>query len=690
MKMERFLAFTGPSFLASGDGSYMIARTISEARYIELCDLVIAASRAYYESDNLLLDDATYDDAMRDIALAEQSTSGWANRNVAQSVAADALSGGDVTHTSAMLSLDNAMDMDELSAWFNRFTKAIGDEKPLVVVEPKLDGLAISARYENGQLVQAATRGDGRSGQDVTARARNAKGLPQTLSKPIDIELRGEVFMSNADFESANSIRIANGKAAFVNQCAGAGGAIRSQSATYDLPLTFACYGASGNPAVDGYLHTTAMDFVRQLGVQTARSLAGLDEVVHCGIDGVRAEVESFATRRTTLGFPIDGAVIKANAQSARDKAGSGSKSPRWAIAFKYPAEERLSTLLEVIWQIGRTGVITPRARIEPVEVRKATVTYATMHNPQFVIDMGWKIGDVVGVRRAGDVVPQLLAPLVARRSGSEIAIEMPSVCPRCHGPIDKSNLRWRCEAGRGCGSSESIEYAVGRDALDIEGMGGKVVGQLVELGRVSDVADLFTLTERDLSTLDRMGEQSAKNILAQIEKAKSQPFARFVIALGIRGTGRSLSRRLVASFPTFASLRNATVNDLASVEGIGIEKSALIREELDELDDVMAKLEALGLGVGATVSTSSAPTSAALTGKSVVVTGSMTGPLAELSRNEMNELIEAHGGKVSSSVSAKTSLVVAGDAAGSKLDKATALGVTVLSPTEFAALLGL
>jgi DNA ligase (NAD+) len=668
----------------------MSEATISEARYNELCDLVIAASRAYYEGDDLLLDDATYDDAMRDIALAEQSTSGWATRNVAQSVAADALSGGDVTHTSAMLSLDNAMDIDELGAWFNRFAKSIGDEKPLVVVEPKLDGLAISARYEKGILVQVATRGDGRSGEDVTLRARSAKGLPQTLGKPIDIELRGEILMSDDDFESANTVRIANGKSAFVNPRNGAAGALRSQSATYDLPLTFACYGASGNSAIDGYLHTTAMDFVRQLGVQTARSLAGLDEVVQCGIEGVRAEVESFAARRATLGFAIDGAVIKANAQSARDKAGSGSKSPRWAIAFKYPAEERLSTLQEVIWQIGRTGVITPRARITPVEVGGVTVEYATMHNPQRVLDRGWMIGDVIGVRRAGDVIPELLAPLVARRTGAEEIIGLPVVCPRCHGPIDKSNLRWRCEAGRGCGSSESIEYAVGRDALDIEGMGGKVVGQLVELGRVSDVADLFTLTERDLSSLERMGEQSAKNILAQIEKAKSQLFARFVIALGIRGTGRSLSRRLVTTFQTFEALRNATVNDLASVEGIGIEKSALIREELDELDDVMAKLEALGLGVASSAPTASAPTSAALSGKSVVVTGSMTGPLAEFSRTGVNELIEFHGGRSSSSVSAKTSFVVAGDAAGSKLDKAKSLGIAVITPEEFAQLLGL
>ena len=698
---------SGPSgsLPAHLDPEHGTVQITSSADYLLVCDLVEGAARAYYEDETLELDDATYDTLLRAVSVVEAAHPEWADRGLSTQVAAGALAGGEVVHSVPLLSLDNAMDADELDEWFVRLANALGHPGEHFCVEPKLDGLAISARYVAGVLVQVATRGDGKTGEDCTLRASVAAGLPTELPWPVDVEIRGEVVMTDADFEAANVLRIANGKPAFLNPRNGAAGALRNQSAAYSLPLTFAAYGAHGYPAVDGN-HSAAMTWLRTLGVQTARSLAGLDEAVLDDRDAVVALIQHFADAKATLGFAIDGAVVKADTAADRAAAGTTSKAPRWAIAFKYPADERLTTLLAVNWQVGRTGVLTPRARVAPVEVGGVTVEFATMHNPTLLAERGWMLGDVVGVRRAGEVIPELLAPVVAKRVGNPAiaAIAVPATCPRCHGAIDKSQVRWRCARGRACGLAEAIRYAVSRDALDIEGMGDKLVTQLVEAGTVGDVADLFALTEPDLAGLERMGATSAANVLAQIEGARHQPFARLVTALGIRGTGRSLSRRIAARFADFDALRGASLAALAEVAGIGTEKALLIAEELAELDPTIDKLVAAGLGLAAAPrGTVDAPAAEAagplaggplvggsLAGKTIVVTGSMTGPLAGTSRNEMNELIESAGATASSSVSKKTSLVVAGEAAGAKLAKATELGIEVMDPESFAVLLGL
>jgi DNA ligase (NAD+) len=674
--------------------------TTTKAQYNKAVSDITQASRAYYTSDTVTMDDATYDALLRSVAAIELVHPEWATTNTTTAVAAGALDQGDVTHSSAMLSLDNAMDDGELEAWFNRLSKLLAATRFDLVVEPKLDGLAISATYVDGTLVQVATRGDGKSGEDVTARAGTIKGLPAKLKQSVSIEIRGEVLMSDEDFESSNALRAKIGKSPFVNKRNGAAGALRNQGTEAAYPLTFASYGAYGLANVEGD-YVDAMKFVRSLGVNTAREMVGLTEGAVDRLAHVRTYIRSFLERRDSYDFDIDGAVVKVNTSANRDLAGNSSKAPRWAIAFKYPAQERLATLINVNWQVGRTGVITPRAEITPTEVGGVTVTFATMHNVDHIERNGWRIGDVVGIRRAGDVVPELLAPVTAQRPSTAVIIELPVVCPRCGGSIDKSQARWRCSRGRVCGAVEAISYAVSRDALDIEGMGSKLVTQLVESGRVTDVADLFTLTASELAKFDRMGETSAANIVIQIETAKTQPLARFITSLGIQGTGRSLSRRIAVAFPNLTDLLDIGMGALEQVDGIGAEKSQLIISELVDLTEVIEKLVKLGLP--ATSSTEAATTSSSadaataqalvgkpLAGKTVVVTGSMTGILAEKSRNEMNELIEAAGGKSSSSVSKNTSFVVAGESAGSKLDKANELGVTVLSPDEFVELLGL
>ncbi len=658
--------------------------------YEEAVALLKEAARAYYEGESITMDDASYDTLMRAVAAIEEEHPEWATAGVSTSVAAGALDGGDVTHSSAMLSLDNAMDEDELETWYIRLSKLLAATRFDMVVEPKLDGLAITAKYAGGKLVSVATRGDGKSGEDVTARAGSINGLPVSLAADVTVEVRGEVVMTTADFEFANATRIGLGKSPFVNKRNGAAGALRGQSEKAAYPLTFACYGAYGHESVDGD-HVDAMNFVRSLGINTAREMMGLPEgTVDRFVDALEV-IEAFKGVRETLDFDIDGAVVKANTKANRELAGNSSRAPRWAIAFKYPAQERLSTLLEVNWQVGRTGVITPRARISPTEVGGVTVEFATMHNVDHIERNGWKIGDVVGIRRAGDVVPELMPPVVGQRPSTATAIEVPTVCPRCGEAIIKTQARWRCHRGRMCGAVESISYAVSRDALDIEGLGVKLVKQLVEQGLVAGVDDLFTLKADTLVMFDRMGVTSANKIVAQIDAARSKPLARFITALGIQGTGRSLSRRLAVAFPSLTDLLNATVDQLKEVDKIGIEKSMLIVKEIDDLSDTIQRLISFGLPAATTSeSTETTATAQALAGMSVVVTGSMTGALASKSRNEMNELIESAGGKASSSVSKNTSLVVAGEAAGSKLAKANELGVKVITPDEFAAMLGL
>ena len=638
-----------------------------------------SASETYYLGTDLLMDDASYDALLREVEEAEASHPEWVGADSVVAVASGAAVGGDVTHSTPLLSLDNAMGDEELRAWFERTQAECRDLE--VVVEPKLDGLAVVARYDQGQLVQVVTRGDGFAGEDVTYRGQHAVGLPHTLSEKVAIELRGEVYMSDADFEAANALRVANGKEPFVNARNGAAGALRNQSDSYTLPLSFACYDAYG---IAGS-HSEVMDLVKKYGATLARDVAGINGVYR-SLGDVQTVITELGARRVSLGFAIDGAVVKANPASQRQALGVTSRAPKWAIAFKYPPEERLSTLLEVIAQVGRTGVITPRARIVPVAVGGVVVEYATMHNWELVVERGWKIGDTVNVRRAGEVIPELVAPVVSQRSGDETDITIPQACPRCGSAIDKSEKRWRCVRGRSCGLVETLRYAVSRDALDIEGLGEKLVSSLVEAKMIGDLADIFDLRSDQLSGLERMGDTSAANVLEQIDRARGASLARVFTALGIRSTGRSLCRRLAVRFTSLDALASATVAELQEVDGIGSEKALIIRAELDELGDLIARLKARGLGSSTASATS---TTKALDKMKVVVTGSMSGVFADRSRNEMNELIEAHGGVASSAVSAATSLVVVGDKAGSKVAKANSLGVRVISEAEFAALIG-
>ncbi|MFD5782106.1 NAD-dependent DNA ligase LigA [Streptomyces sp. NPDC126933] len=679
--------------------------TVTDASvYAQAVEDAAKAAAAYYAGGDSALDDDTYDRLVRGIAAYEQAHPDEVLAHSPTGKVAGGAAVGDVPHTAPMLSLDNVFSAEQFTAWAASLERRLGHPVDAWSVEPKLDGLAIAARYENGKLIRLITRGDGIAGEDVSHAVGTVVGLPGQLAEPVTLEVRGEVLMTNEQFERANTVRTAHGATPFANPRSGAAGTLRAKDRPYTVETTFYCYGALPLPS-SGRLaeelrrlpHSQVLAHVAGLGVHTAAATAVPPRAVTTTAE-VLERVAEIAGLRAGLPFGIDGIVIKADRAEDQRAAGSGSRAPRWAIAYKLPAVEKMTRLLDVEWNVGRTGIIAPRAVLEPVEIDGSTVTYATLHNPADITRRDLRIGDQVMVHKAGDIIPRIEAPVAHLRTGDERPVVFPESCPRCGSGIDGGEQRWRCVRGRDCRVVASISYAVGRDQLDIEGLGTTRVVQLVDAGLVTDFADLFTVRRERLLALERMGETSTDNLLAAIEGAKRKPLSRVLAALGVRGTGRSMSRRLARHFATMDRVRTADAEAIRRVEGIGPEKAPVIVAELAELAPLIDKLVAAGVNMtepGATEppatqenSPEGASAGGPLDGMTVVVTGAMTGPLAELSRNQMNELIERAGGKSSSSVSKRTTLVVAGENAGSKRAKAEDLGIRTATPDEFAGLI--
>ncbi|MFG2793821.1 NAD-dependent DNA ligase LigA [Streptomyces sp. NPDC048419] len=694
-----------------------VAQILDAAAYAQAVEDAVKAAAAYYAGGSSPLDDDAYDQMVRGIAAWEAAHPGQVLPDSPTGKVAGGAVVGDVPHTVAMLSLDNVFSPEELTAWTASLTRRIGHEAERFSVEPKLDGLAIAARYVQGRLTRLITRGDGIAGEDVSHAIGTLEGLPMQLSEPVTVEVRGEVLMTSAQFEHANEVRTQHGGAPFANPRGASAGTLRAKERAYTVPMTFFGYGllplADTDPTLAGRLgelaHSELMALAAQLGVHTTAGTA-VPGVVAASAEDVLARVREISALRAELPFGIDGIVIKADLAADQQAAGSGSRAPRWAIAYKLPAVEKITRLVGVEWNVGRTGIIAPRGVLEPVEIDGATITYATLHNPADITRRDLRLGDHVMVHRAGDVIPRIEAPVAHLRTGDEQPIVFPEVCPRCGSAIDTSQERWRCEQGRNCHLVASLSYAAGRDQLDIEGLGATRIVQLVDAGLVTDLADLFTLTRDQLLALERMGETSTDNLLAAIAAAKDQPLSRVLCALGVRGTGRSMSRRIARHFATMDHIRAADADGLQQVEGIGSEKAPSIVAELAELAPLIDKLAAAGVNMTEPGATPPTPTTedtegieesgadgggaesadangGPLAGMTVVVTGAMTGPLEKLSRNQMNELIERAGGRSSSSVSKKTTFVVAGEGAGSKRAKAETLGIRLVAPDEFAAL---
>ncbi|MDH6213025.1 NAD-dependent DNA ligase LigA [Streptomyces pseudovenezuelae] len=695
---------------------------VDAAAYAQAVEDAVKASAAYYAGDTSVLDDDAYDRLVRGIAAWEADHPEQVLPDSPTGKVAGGAVEGDVPHTVAMLSLDNVFSPEEFTAWTASLARRIGHDVEQFSIEPKLDGLAIAARYTDGRLRQLITRGDGTAGEDVSHAIGTIEGLPVELAEPVTIEVRGEVLMTSAQFEHANEVRTAHGGQPFANPRGASAGSLRARERAYTVPMTFFGYGLLPLPDTEPALadrlgelaHSDLMAQAAAYGVNTTATTA-VPGTTADTVEQVLARVREIAALRAELPFGIDGIVIKADLAEDQRTAGSGTRAPRWAIAYKLPAVEKITRLLEVEWNVGRTGIIAPRAVLEPVEIDGATITYATLHNPADITRRDLRLGDHVMVHRAGDVIPRVEAPVAHLRTGEEQPIAFPEVCPRCGAGIDTSEQRWRCENGRNCHLVAALSYAAGRDQLDIEGLGHTRVVQLVDACLVTDLADLFALTREQLLELERMGETSTDNLLAGIAAAKRQPLSRVLCALGIRGTGRSMSRRIARYFATMDHIRAADAEAMQRVDGIGTEKAPSIVAEVAELAPLIDKLAAAGVNMTEPGATPPPPqdadadtdanagsdtdadpdgqteaaeaASGPLTGMTVVVTGAMTGPLEKLSRNQMNELIERAGGRSSSSVSKKTTLVVAGEGAGSKRAKAETLGIRLVTPDEFATL---
>ena len=579
-----------------------------------------------------------------------------------------------------MLSLANAFDDDEVHGFDRRVRERLGVDSVNYFAEPKLDGLAVSVRYEDGLLVQAATRGDGTTGEDITQNIRTIATIPlHLLGKHIPplLEVRGEVLMSKAGFEELNARQRKHDEKIFANPRNAAAGSLRQLDphVTASRPLEFYSYGLGEVRGIDmPDTHGEVLALIRTWGLRINGDIAEVK-----GVEGCLAYYQKIMQRREQLPYEIDGVVYKVNQLAQQEALGYVSRAPRWAVAHKFPAQEEMTTLLAIDVQVGRTGAITPVARLEPVFVGGVTVSNATLHNEDEIERLNVRIGDTVIVRRAGDVIPEIVSVVHSKRPKGARRFRMPKHCPVCNSEIVRleGEAVARCTGGLFCGAQrrESIKHFASRRAMDIEGLGDKLVDQLDESGLINDVADLYRLKLSDLVGLERMGEKSAENLLAALEKSKRTTLARFLFALGIRLVGEATARTLAEHFVSLEKLQAADIDALQEVEDVGPAVAESIRAFFHERHNVavIRKLRASGVEWPAPKPAKKA--SQALAGKTFVLTGTLSG----MTRDEAKAALQARGAKVTGSVSKNTDYVVAGENPGSKMDKAEQLGVEIL-----------
>jgi len=667
------------------------------SRAAELRDVLERYNYRYHALDDPEVPDAEYDKLMLELrALEAQYPQLLLPNSPTQRVGAAPVSAfGAVKHRVAMLSLDNAFSDDEVRDFDRRIRERLAATGPIrYSAEPKLDGLAVSARYENGSFVQGATRGDGETGEDVTQNLRTIKALPLNLRGariPRVLEVRGEVFFRVADFEDLNAGLVAEGKPPFANPRNSAAGSLRQKNpaVTARRKLRMICHGLGH---AEGFSPKSLHDAYRALkawGLPVSEHTAQVK-----GMDAVTERIAYWGEHRHDVEHEIDGVVVKVDEVALQRRLGSTSRAPRWAIAYKYPPEEATTKLLDIRVNVGRTGRVTPFAFMEPVKVAGSTVSQATLHNASEVKRKGVLIGDTVVIRKAGDVIPEVLGPVVDLRDGSEREFEMPTTCPECGtklAPAKEGDADIRCPNTRSCPAQlrERVFHVAGRGAFDIEGLGYEAAVALLQAGVITDEGDLFGITEDDLLRTDlftvKGGELSAngKRLLANLGKAKAQPLWRVLVALSIRHVGPTAARALATEYGSLDAIMAASEEQLAAVEGVGPTIAAAVIEwfTVDWHRAIVDKWRAAGVRMADERDSSVERT---LEGMSIVVTGSLTG----FSRDDAKEAIVARGGKAASSVSKKTAYVVAGDSPGSKHDKAVELGVPVLDEDGFRRLL--
>ena len=679
-----------------------LARAASdpEARIEQLRREIEHHSYLYYAKDAPEISDGAFDSLMRELRELEaahpelvdpssptQRVGGYVGEQFAP-----------VRHARRMYSLDNAMDLEELDAWIERVTEAFGRMVP-VVCELKIDGSSIALTYEDGRLVRAATRGDGTTGEDVTANMRTVKDVPLRLREAAlgglrdaaaPVELRGEVYMPKSSFDALNAAAVANGKQAFANPRNAAAGSLRQKdpaiTANRDLSTFIYAVADERALAVEGQWELLA--WLREAGfhVNPDVELCETREAVH-------AFCERAIERREALPYEIDGVVVKVNAFAQQESMGYTARAPRWAVAFKFPPEEKTTLLHDITVQVGRTGKLTPVAEMEPVVVAGSTVARATLHNEDEVQRKDVRVGDTVIVRKAGDVIPEVLGPVLALRPADAAVWRMPATCPSCGSPVirEEGEVDFRC-ISIDCPAQalERLLHWASRGAMDIDGMGEEIVSRLVESGRLTDVADYYTLDEVELALLDmgrvnkdgepiRLGSTVAKKLVAAIDGSRARPFSRALFGLGIRHVGKTIAELLAAAYPSIEALMEASEEDLAALDGVGpkIARSVYLFLRTPDNAAVIERLHKRGVAMADEAADPDEQLPQTLEGLTFVLTGSLVE--SGMTRDEAGAALKARGAKVSGSVSKKTSYVVAGEAAGSKYDKAVTLGVPVL-----------
>jgi DNA ligase (NAD+) len=649
-------------------------------------------NHAYHVLDQPTVDDAVYDALFRELqALEEADPSLRTDDSPTGRVGAEASSAfGEVAHLQQMLSLANARDRTELLAFHERVVRLlaaadIGDP-PRYVTEAKIDGLAISLLYRNGAFERGATRGNGEVGEDVTANLRTVRSLPLSLGDdaPALVEVRGEIYIPRAAFDRMNAERAASGLPVYMNPRNTAAGSLRQLDPrnTAARPLALWCYAVGALDGIAFQSHHAA------LGWMAARGLpVNPLTTVHDTIEGVVAECERIGALRPSLPYEIDGVVVKVDAIAMQRALGTIGRDPRWAVAFKFPATTRTTRLLDIGVNVGRTGALNPYAVLEPVEVGGVTVRMATLHNEEDIHRKDVRVGDTVIVQRAGDVIPQVVGPVLELRPAGAAPFLMPERCPACEEPIVKpeGEAQHRCVNAR-CPSRglELIRHFVSRGALDIEGVGEKLVARLFELGIVTRPSGLYRLTVDDLVALDGFQERSAQNVIDAIAASRDRPFGRVLFGLGIPHVGEVIAQSIARHFERVDALAGATAEQVIEVDGVGAVIAGAVVGWFADEDNAALVAELADAGVRLAVADGERLAVGPLSGRTVVITGTLSEPRAVL-----EERIVAAGGKVSGSVSARTDYLLAGEAAGSKLEKATRLGVAVLDEAGLDALIG-
>lgn len=636
-------------------------------------------NRLYYVNDAPVISDYDYDMLMvRLIKLEEEHPELVTPTSPTQRVGGKALSQFTPVHHQVPLeSLSDVFSFDELRAFGERMEQALGNDRQFCV-EPKIDGLSMSLEYENGYFVRGATRGDGVTGEDVTENLRTVRSLPMHLvDAPEYLIVRGEVYMSKAVFNELNAEREINGEALLANPRNAAAGSIRQldPKVAASRKLDIVCFNMQYTDGEPYMTHSETLDAMKHMGFPIVPYKL-------CGTIGECCErIEQIGQERGDFAYDIDGAVIKINSLSQREALGSTAKFPRWAVAYKYPPEKKESRVVDIVVQVGRTGVLTPKAVIEPVRLAGTTVSNATLHNQDNIDRLDIRIGDTVLVQKAGEIIPEVLSVNKDKRSEGTVPYKMPELCPECGAPVvrDADGAALRCTSPE-CPAQRlrNLAHFASREAMDIEGLGISVCQSLISSGLVGSPAELYSLDVQSVAQLDRMGEKSAENLINAIEKSKNAGLARLLCAFGIRQVGQKAAKTLAVHFGTLDKLMQATLEELTNVHDIG----AITADFLIEWFSLPQSQHQIKLLREAGVSFESTDTvkDARFTGMTFVLTGELSG----YKRDEAAAIIESYGGKASSSVSKKTSYVLAGENAGSKLKKATDLGITVINEEQF------